>query len=234
MDQLGNSIRTAGLGDGNTADIKVFIAEDHEITRIGLTMAIKQAGFQVVGQTHDGSEAVRLVLSLQPHIVLMDIGLPHVDGIEATRQIKAGLPSIRVIMLTSHQSDQDIFAALAAGADGYCLKEISTGQLLLAIKTVSDGAAWLDPGIAGRVLRSNVPGAFAPQALPRAANSNALTGRELQVLRLLVDGSSNQKIAEALCLSPETVKTHMRNIMDKLAVTDRTQAAVKAMREKLV
>lgn len=233
MDQLGNSVRAAGLDDGNTSDIKVFVAEDHEITRIGLTMAINQAGFQVVGQAHDGAEAVKEVLSLQPHIVLMDIGLPNIDGIEATRQIKSALPSTRVIMLTSHQSDQDIFAALAAGAEGYCLKEISTSQLMLAIKTVADGAAWLDPGIAGRVLRSNVAAA-APNMPKTAGNSNALTTRELQVLRLLVEGSSNQKIAEALCLSPETVKTHMRNIMDKLAVSDRTQAAVKAMREKLV
>jgi two-component system, NarL family, response regulator LiaR len=219
--------------------IKVLIVEDHEITRVGLKLTLGQIqGISVVGEAEDGRSAVQRVIDLQPQVVLMDIGLPMIDGIEATSQIKAQAPSTRIIMLTSHDNDRDIFAALGAGADGYCLKEVSSNQLALAIKTVADGAAWLDPGIASRVLRASAMSAPAqtPEQLAskQQAGSARLSQREIEVLNLVVEGLSNQEIAEKLFLSVETIKTHMRHIMEKLAVSDRTQAAVKAMRQGLV
>lgn len=218
------------------------MVEDHEITRMGLKLTLEQSeDVEIVGEAGDGKEAVSSALQLQPSVVLMDIGLPMMDGIAATESIKKSLPATRVIMLTSHDNDRDIFAALGAGADGYCLKETSTAQLVLAIKTVADGAAWLDPGIASKVLRASVMGAVPSSASSktdskeiRLGKTSRLSQREVDVLKLVVEGLSNQAIAERLYLSVETVKTHMRRIMEKLAVSDRTQAAVKAMREGLI
>ncbi|MBC7999644.1 MAG: response regulator transcription factor [Leptolyngbya sp.] len=219
--------------------ISVFIAEDHEITRVGLRLTLEQiSGFRVIGEANDGRLAVESVISLKPDVVLMDIGLPTMDGIEATRQVKEQAPDTRVIMLTSHDSDRDVFAALAAGADGYCLKEVSGPQLAMAIRCVADGAAWLDPGVASRVLKACAVGGVnqAPADVIQkiSGSQQTLSQRELDVLKLVVDGLSNQEIADRLVVSVETVKTHMRHIMEKMAVSDRTQAAVKAMREGLV
>jgi len=218
------------------------VVEDHEITRVGLTLTLKRSSeIEIVGEASDGKQAVELAVSLQPNVVLMDIGLPIIDGIEATGQIKKGVSGARIIMLTAHDNDREIFAALGAGADGYCLKGTATAQLVLAIKTVADGAAWLDPGIATKVLQASVLAGLpaANKASEDAATKvpgpgPRLSQREVDVLRLVVDGLSNQAIAEKLYLSVETVKTHMRRIMEKLAVSDRTQAAVKAMREGLL
>jgi NarL family two-component system response regulator LiaR len=215
--------------------ITIVIAEDHEITRVGLKLTLEQAkDFKVIGEAEDGQSAVDKVVELAPTVVLMDIGLPYMDGIEATQRIKSLRPETRVIMLTSHDNDQDIFAALSGGADGYCLKEISSHQLTMAIRTVADGAAWLDPGVANRVLRACSTPAPAVQQDDKMLTPSPLSQREVDVLRLVVEGMSNQEIAERLVLSVETIKTHMRHIMEKLAVTDRTQAAVKAMRQGLV
>lgn len=200
---------------------------------------------KIVGEASDGKEGVVAVSELKPNVVLMDIGLPAIDGIEATGQIKKNAPNVRVIMLTSHDNDRDVFAALSAGADGYCLKETPTSQLVLAIRAVADGAAWLDPGIASKVLRASVagaaPGGRADSGTAASGSAGAhgeqksrLSQREIDVLKLVVEGMSNQAIAEKLYVSVETVKTHMRRIMEKLAVSDRTQAAVKAMREGLL
>ncbi|MGD9680538.1 MAG: response regulator [Candidatus Obscuribacterales bacterium] len=215
--------------------ISVVIVDDQEIVRIGLKVLIDQSdGLQVVGLAQDGREAVLKVEQIKPDVVIMDIGLPLVDGIEATRLIKERFESIRVVMLTSHDDDRHVFAALGAGADGYCLKETPGNQLVMAVRSVAEGAAWLDPGIAMRVLKASARGA---ETRNEKAETNSITStlskRELEVLRLVVDGNSNQEIADKLVLSVETVKTHMRHIMEKLRVSDRTQAAVKAMREGL-
>lgn len=222
-----------------TVPITVVIVEDHEITRVGLRLTLEQTPeISIIGEAADGQEGVKETIRLEPNVVLMDIGLPGIDGIEATGEIKKACPLTRVIMLTSHDNDRDVFAALGAGADGYCLKETPTSQLAMAIKTVAEGAAWLDPGIASRVLRASVQGGLAAATKGEAAKSGApvtkLSQREIEVLKLVVEGSSNQEIAEKLYLSVETVKTHMRRIMEKLAVSDRTQAAVKAMREGIL
>jgi DNA-binding NarL/FixJ family response regulator len=214
--------------------ISVVIVEDQEIARVGLKVILEASyGIKVLGVAQDGQEAVATTLELKPNVVLMDIGLPILNGIEATKQIKAESPEQRIIMLTSHDDDRHVFAALSAGADGYCLKEAPSQQLVMAIKAVSEGVAWLDPGIAGRVLRSIGTGEKEKED-EKSNPASALSSRELDVLRLVVDGSTNQEIADKLVLSVETVKTHMRHIMEKLAVSDRTQAAVKAMREGLI
>lgn len=215
--------------------ISVVIVDDQEIVRIGLKVLIDQTdGLKVVGLAQDGREAVLKVEQIKPEVVIMDIGLPLVDGIEATRLIKERFENIRVIMLTSHDDDRHIFAALAAGADGYCLKETPGSQLVMAVRSVAEGAAWLDPGIAMRVLKASTRGAETQNdRVDTGSIATTLSKRELEVLRLVVDGNSNQEIADRLVLSVETVKTHMRHIMEKLRVSDRTQAAVKAMREGL-
>ncbi|PZM80776.1 MAG: DNA-binding response regulator [Candidatus Melainabacteria bacterium] len=226
--------------------IRIVIVEDHEFTRIGLKMGLEQVpGLSVIAESEDGREGLKTVMDLKPDVVLMDIELPSMDGIEATRRIRKELPETRVIMLTSHQSDQEIFAALSAGANGYCLKNISSAQLGTVVRSVAEGAVWLDPGIANRVLcayasdkPANAPGnggstATGTRTRTRERTNTRLSPREIEVLRLVAQGLSNQKIADQLELGLETVKTHMRHIMEKLTVSDRTEAAVKAMREGL-
>lgn len=224
--------------------VSILIVEDHEFTRMGLKLSLEQlSGLNIVGEASDGEEGVRKVKELAPQVVLMDVEMPVMDGIEATRAIRESCPDVRVIMLTSHKSDQTIFAALSAGANGYCLKNINAQQLATVIRMVAEGAAWLDPGIANRVLSAYAMGdvqqAQAPPS-PKAAAAKqqkstiSLSPRETEVLRLVADGLSNQRIAEKLGLGLETVKTHMRHIMEKLAVSDRTEAAVKAMKQGIV
>lgn len=218
--------------------IRTLLVEDHEITRLGLRQMLEQVGnIEVVAEATDGSSAVSKALELQPDLVLMDLGLPILDGIEATKTIKSSITS-KVIVITSHEDGEDVLAALSAGADAYCLKGVSAPQLSYAINSVMSSALWLDPGIARHVVKSiGKPTSTVTERVTSTVNqSNAfgLSDREMDVLRLLVDGSSNQGIAEALYLSTETVKTHMRHIMEKLRVSDRTQAAVKAITQGLV
>lgn len=217
--------------------IAVMIAEDHEFTRVGLKLSLEQASnLKVVGEASDGKTAVELAQKLQPDIVIMDIEMDEMNGIEATRLIRQNLPNCRIIMLTSHTSDEEIFAALGAGANGYCLKKTSSKDLLNVIRTVAGGAVWLDPGIANRVLCAYATGG--PSASPvrtRSRTGNtSLSPRETEILRLVAAGLSNQQIAERLCIGLETVKTHMRHIMEKLMVSDRTEAAVKGMKQGLI
>lgn len=220
---------------------RVILAEDDEPTRFWLKLTLQNAKvFDVVGVAGDGQTAVNLSLEHKPDLLLMDIGMPVMDGVEASRKIKEALPDVKIIMFTSHDTDDSVFAALSAGADGYCLKTLSADQLLKAVSSVLDGAAWLDPGIARKVLKAAsqaVMESEKEQSSGKATepvNYFALSARELEVLALLVDGLSNQEIADKLCLGTETIKTHMRHIMRKLSVSDRTQAAIKAMRQGIV
>lgn len=208
-----------------------MLVEDHLITRMGLRFALEQVSdLKIVAEAEDGNNAVTTALQIKPNVILMDIGLPGINGIDAAQQIKSKEPSICIVMLTSHNLDEDILAALAANCDGYCLKDVAADQLVNAIRTVNNGGIWLDPSIAKRVIRAFVE--QKPVAAP--INSSTLSERELEVLTLVVEGLSNQQIAERLILSTETIKTHMRHLMEKLSVSDRTQAAVKALRTGLV
>ncbi|MCA9816408.1 MAG: response regulator transcription factor [Candidatus Obscuribacterales bacterium] len=213
------------------APIRVLIVEDQELVRVGLkTVLAKTEGLEVAGTASDGRDAVEQARSIVPDVIVMDIGLPFLNGIEASKQIKEARPETKIVMLTSHDDEEHVFAALGAGVEGYCLKESSGGLLTSAILSVSEGAAWLDPGIARMVLESTREG----RQKVNSELAGLLTKRELEVLKQVVDGRTNQEIADGLFISIETVKTHMRHIMEKLRVTDRTQAAVKAMKEGLI
>ena len=211
--------------------IAIMLVEDHMITRMGLRVTLEQiSDIKVVAEVADGNSAVSTALQVKPEVILMDIGLPGINGIDAAQQIKSKEPAIGIIMLTSHNLDEDILAALAANCDGYCLKDVAADQLVNAIRTVNNGGIWLDPLIAKRVIRAFVE----QKPVSPPVNTSTLSERELEVLTLVVEGLSNQQIAERLILSTETIKTHMRHLMEKLAVSDRTQAAVKALRTGLV
>jgi DNA-binding NarL/FixJ family response regulator len=216
--------------------IRILIADDHDIVRLGLRVALREfADLEVVADAPDGEVAISRAIECAPDVVLMDIRMPKMDGIEATMKIKERLKGIRVLILTSNEKQIDLFASLAAGADGYCLKDTPIDELVRAIQTVHSGAAWLDPQIARLVLRS-ATAALTQSTAPGSvsAESFGLSPREIDILRLLVDGLSNREIADRLSIGPETVKSHMKHIMRKFQVTDRTMAAVKAMREGLV
>lgn len=235
-----------------TMPINVLLVEDHTLTRMGLKTALKRTSdISVVGEASNGEEAVSAADKLKPDVILMDVGMPVMDGIQATREILDQNPTTRVIMLTQHDNDQDIFASLSAGASGYCLKDVEPERLYTAIRSVNGGDVWLDATIAGRVLKhylgreSKQPieqNPSAPVNTPPSTTAfevdspfaEALSARELEVLKLIVNGLSNQEIADNLIISLATAKTHVRNILNKLAVDDRTQAAVHAMRRGLV
>ena len=210
---------------------QVVLVEDDPLMQLGLEQFFaKYPEYTIVGQATNGYRAVEISRQLQPDLVIMDIGLPQMDGIEATKRIKASLRDTRVIMLTSHRSQTETIASLASGADAYCLKSTSLDGLLTAIAAAKEQAVYLDPNVARQVVKQ----------LQLTKNYNCqkpigeLSARELEVLELIVDGKTNSEIAEMLYISLSTVKTNIRSIMNKLAVNDRVQAAVVALRSGLV
>ena len=220
--------------------IKVLLVEDHMMIRMGTSLVIEKTdGITLIGEAEDGLQGVEKAKELLPDVILMDIGLPVIDGIEATKRIReAGLDS-KVLIFTSRDNDDDVFAALAAGADGYVMKGATAQQLTAAITAVNEGTAWLDPAIARLVLsnvqrRNKEEQSSSDINYQAGKNSFGLTEREMEVLALIVDGLSNPEIAEKLFITRATAKAHVHSILQKLYVDDRTQAAVTAMREGLV
>lgn len=212
----------------NAPPLRVLIVEDDPMMQLGLEQSLMMhPQLEIVGQAEDGYLGVQAALQLKPDLIVMDIGLPRLDGIAATQQIKAALPNTHVVMLTSHTTETEIIAALSSGADAYCIKGASVDRLMSAIAAATEGATYLDPQIARRVIEN-----LKPPTTP--GNTANLSERELEVLKLMVEGMSNPEIAEKLYLSPNTVKTHVRGIMNKLAVDDRVQAAVVALRTGIV
>ena len=221
-------------------DIKVLLVEDHMMIRMGTALVIdKTEGITLVGEAEDGQQGVEMAKELLPDVILMDIGLPVIDGIEATRRIKELNLDSKILIFTSRDNDDDVFAALAAGADGYIMKGATAQQLTAALTAVNEGTAWLDPAIA-RLVLSNVQKQKSEDTTTDSINYKAgkntfgLTEREMEVLALIVDGLSNPEIAEKLFITRATAKAHVHSILQKLYVDDRTQAAVTAMREGLV
>ncbi len=207
--------------------IGVLIVDDHAVVRQGLrTFLDLQDDVEIVGEASDGEEAVGIVEWLLPDIVLMDLVMPRMDGIEAIRRIRLVSPSTKVIVLTSFTEDQKVFGAVKAGAAGYLLKDVQPKQLGEAIRTVFRGEALLHPTIATKLMREIADG-------ERGDAGGLLTQRELEVLRLVARGMSNREIAGELTLAEKTVKTHVSNILQKLHLADRTQAALYAVREHL-
>ena len=204
---------------------RVFIIEDHAFTRDGLRVAInREPDLQVVGEGRSAEEGMERLEHTPPDVVLMDIGLPGMDGIEATRRVKERF-GVRVVMLTVHQLEAEVLAAMTAGADAYCLKSTDPASLLLALRAAAMGSIYLDPQIAHIVLgQLSVPSEGQAQLSPR----------ELEVLRLIAEGLSNKEIAQGLGISLSTVKTHIEELLAKLSASDRTQAAIKALRQGLL
>ena len=220
-----------------SAVIRLLIVDDYELARNGLLFGFRgDERFEIVGEAETGQEAIELAAKCQPDVILMDIAMPVMDGIEATQTIKAQFPNMKVIILTSRQEEHEVHAALASGADAYCMKDVQTQRLIHAIQMVLDGGFWLDPAVAKMVMnlvRPKLPkgGKF---SINKQAYRIELTGRETQILELIAKGQNNKEIAEKLELSIHTVKAHVSSIMQKLAVDDRTEAAIKALKEGLL
>lgn len=214
--------------------IKLIIVEDHALTRIGLKTTLEQSQIiNVIDEAESGEEGVKKTLELEPDMVIMDLGLPGINGIEATRQIKEYNSEIKVLILTSHDNDREVIAALSAGADAYCMKDINPKKLISVVESVSDGGAWLDPSIA-RIVLTKATSFIEPEKKTAIKSNSPLTDRENEILQLLADGLGNIEIAKELALSQYTVKAHICNILQKLSVDDRTQAVARAMRNKWI
>lgn len=212
--------------------INILIVDDSKLTRVGLRTTFKaMEHMDVVGEAENGKQGIEMAKSLQPDVILMDIGMPILDGIQATKQINTMHLNTKVIMLTSHDNEQDVFDAFTAGANSYCMKDIEPDMLATVIRSTYEGASWLDPRIAKIVLQNFGK----PHTTHTDTQENmSLTEREIDVLHLIARGYSNSEIAKELCISMNTVKTHIRNIFHKLEVEDRTQAAMKAVQKDII
>ena len=213
---------------------RVVIADDQTLVRTGFRMILRDAGIPVVAEAADGAEAVAAVRSHNPDVVLMDIRMPEIDGLEATRRILAGQPdaTCRIIILTTFDLDQYVYGALAAGASGFLLKHVSPEYLIAAIRTVRSGEALLSPSITRRLVERFALHSSQPALMRRELSH--LTPRELDVLRLLARGLSNAELAAQLTLSEATIKTHVARLLAKLQLRDRVQAVVLAYETGLV
>lgn len=223
--------------------LNILFVDDHEWVRVGLGMLIKsKTRHRIIGEAKTGVEAVEQAKKLRPDIILMDIELPEMDGITATRIIKSEFPDMKVIMFTSHKGEEDIAGALSSSANAYCMKDIKIERLTQVLDMVADGATWFDPGIKDlltQILLRNMredktPVEPEPEQFFQPTLRGELTDREMDVLELIVRGKSNKEIAMALNITLSTVKIHVGRVIEKLAVEDRTQAAIKALQQRLV
>ncbi|BAY26124.1 LuxR family two component transcriptional regulator [Calothrix sp. NIES-2100] len=234
--------------------IRIALIEDHDLTRVGIRTALLQKEeIEIVGEAANAAEGLKMLKTLQPDIAIVDIGLPDKDGIELTRELKSTSNgselTTKVLILTLRDNKEAVLAAFAAGADSYCMKDIKFDNLLEAVRVTYNGNAWIDPAIARIVLQQAQQNPAKPEIVSSDTKSlmntsggethehidaYTLTERELEVLQLIVEGCSNAVIAERLYITVGTVKTHVRNILNKLCADDRTQAAVRALRSGLV
>jgi len=226
------------VGSETKPPIKVLIVEDHDLTREGLVYGIgKYPSVEVIGQAQNGEEAVKLVDEAKPDVILMDFALPILNGIDATLRIKAKYPDIKILMLTSYSEQSKVFEAFSAGANGYCLKDVKTDRLVQIIEMLPDDVVWIDPSIASFILRVlPLMAGVVTKVEEKKDNFKTveLTAREKEILTLIAQGQNNREIAEKLSISLFTVKNHVSNIIQKLAVEDRTQAAIVALKKGLV
>ncbi len=212
--------------------IKILIADDHTVLRQGTRKLLEQeSDLKVVGEAGDGEEAIRLATELVPDVILMDIAMPKVDGIAATKQIKVEHPQINVLILSAYDDDQFVFRLLQAGAAGYLLKSVHSQELIAAVRSVSQGESVLHPTIARKVLDRFLP---SPGKASSQGGNSGLSDREMDFLKLMARGLTNREIASELCLSIRTVQGHLRQIFKKLGVGSRTEAVVYALKEGLV
>lgn len=215
--------------------MKVLLVDDHPLVREGIARLLTAKGMEVVGEAGDGIEALQKARVLHPDIILMDIRMPGVNGLEATRLIKTEMPETKIVMLTVSDRDQDLFEAIKSGAEGYLLKSLQGEQFVELLKGVERGEAPLSPGLAAKILdefAQRTRHESQPEAT--AATNEVLTDREKEVLHLMVNGLSNREIAGSLTISENTVKFHLKNILTKLHARNRTEAVAYALRTGLV
>ena len=214
--------------------IKVLIADDHRVVREGLSAILKtKEEIEVVGEAKDGQEAVEKARALLPDVILMDVSMPRMGGVEATRIVKRELPHIGIVALTMYEEQQYIFDLVRAGATGYLLKDTDSAQIVSAIKAINRGESLIHPSVASKIL-AEFSLLAQGKGRKRPGVEHDLTEREITVLRLVADGKTNKEIANNLDLSEKTVKNHVRNIFHKLQVYDRTQAAILAIRKGII
>jgi two-component system NarL family response regulator len=214
--------------------IRVLIADDQALFRRGLYVVLgTEDGIEVVGEAENGEEAIEKAVELVPDVILMDVRMPKVNGIESARQIRAEVPTTKILMLTVSDEEDDLYEAIKAGANGYLLKEISVEEVAEAIRAVTQGQSLISPSMASKLLNefnALVKRAEEKQQFP----APALTSREVEVLRLVAKGMSNREIADELYISENTVKNHVRNILEKLHLHNRMEAVIYAVRERLL
>ena len=214
--------------------IKVLIVDDHLVIREGLSAVLQtKADVQVVGDVGNGQEAVEKARQLKPDVILMDISMPVMDGVEATRIIRKENPDVGIVVLTMHEEEEFIFNAVKAGATGYLLKDSDSAQIVKAIRAIYDGESLIHPSVATKILAefSQLSG---NKGKPYRKPKRELTTREIGILQMVAEGKTNKEIASDLNLSEKTIKNHIRNIFHKLQVVDRTQAAFYALRKGLI
>jgi len=209
---------------------RLLLVDDHRLLRQGLRKAVEEAGFEVVGEAGDGEEAVRLATALQPDVVLMDVSMPVLDGIEATRRLRGSVPDTRVVILTMHGEESVIDRALRAGAAAYLLKDCSTDEVAETLRAVAAGDTDLSADLA-RSMLAELPG---PEVATAEAPASVLSQREAEVLQLFADGCSTVEVGQRLYISAKTVKNHLASIYEKLDARDRTQAVLTAVRMGII
>lgn|SRR5574344_604465 len=211
----------------------ILIVEDHELTRFGLKTTFEGVDYvQTIFEAKSAEEAYVIVKENKINLVVMDLGLPEVDGISASKYIKKLNPEIKIVVLTSHNDEKDVLNSLKAGANAYCSKEINLDRLIQVVSSVLDGASWFDPSISNIVLKAATNTQMNDYSDAKSLYN--LTSRETQILKLITEGLSNIEIAKHLFVSVNTTKVHVASILQKLEVDDRLQAAVKALKEKIV
>jgi DNA-binding NarL/FixJ family response regulator len=206
--------------------VSVVIVDDHELFRNGLALMLSESGIDVVGTAGSAEAALRLVAERHPRVVLMDVNLPGISGVQATARLTASDPEVKVVMLTVETEEDVLIGAILAGASGYLLKDAPIAEIVAGVEATTRGESLIAPELAGKLLR-RMRGGRADAGTPRPR----LSDRELEVLALMVDGRDNTEIADALFISPSTVKNHVASILDKLGVDNRVQAVVRAVRE---
>jgi DNA-binding NarL/FixJ family response regulator len=217
---------------GTTPMIRLLIVDDHQLMRDGLVRLLSlESEIELVGTACDGAEAVRMVAEHQPDLVLMDIRMPEKSGIQATREIKAEHPNVKVILLTMHDEDDYVFEGMGAGASGYLLKDSSRDELISSIHRVQAGQVEMTPSVTQKLVKEFATLHQGKREKPQSAAPEELSRREMDVLNLVVRGCSNRQIAQQLYIDETTVKTHLHRIFEKLNVRDRTQAAILAMQK---
>jgi len=221
-----------GQSVDETVSVRVLLVDDHDLFRTGLRNLLEERGVQIAGEASTGAEAVRLVREVAPDVVIMDLHMPGMSGIEAIRQIASIAPLTRVLVLTISDQDDDVLHAILAGACGYLLKDSSVDELIRGIEAAAVGESLVSPSIAGKVLQQVRARAASPEAAETVRAE--LSQRELDVLKLIASGSDNARIAAELHISPKTVKNHISNILMKLQIENRIQAAVYAVRSGIV